>query len=195
MIAALAVMGGIMILVWAVTQTSAVIEGNAPTAARSAKTAGNLPRSVRNKNPGNQRPLQSGTWRGQIGVDKANLPAGDPGYCIFKTVSEGARAMFIDVGGDYFNDRTRTLNGLIAEYAPAADGNAPDVYAQRVADKTGLPRDKEFAANRLRDVLLAMIGVETGQSAASAFNVADLGAGFLEGARYLGVQPVSAGLA
>ncbi len=118
-------------------QTSSTV---ALIASAIQRNEGYYPGSVayRNNNPGNLRPLKSGTWPGQDGV--AN------GYAVFATYADGLAALNSQIQTNI--DRGLTLTeffagkpGVYAGYAPAADSNQPRQYAANVASWTGLPLD------------------------------------------------------
>lgn len=113
-----------------------------------------LPRGLRNNNPGN---LRAGIpWLGIIGEDA-------DGFLIFENVAYGIRAMATDVGNDMRLDQLRTIRELINEYAPPTE-NPTEAYIANVSKATGfapdqlLPQDQETLFKLLR----AIIDVEVG---------------------------------
>lgn len=94
-----------------------------------------LPRGIRNNNPGNLRPLPNDRWRGEIPPDTGNTP--DPrdemgSYSRFSSPEFGLRALIRDCR----NKRRRGLDTIVkikAAFAPAADGNDVAAYAASVA--------------------------------------------------------------
>lgn len=95
----------------------------------------NLTRGLRNNNPGNLRPMTSGTWDGEVGKD----PDGNGGfYSIFSDVYSGVRAEGI-VLIHYFQKYGLNTAGLIANrWSPASDHNVPSEKAQEIADACGV---------------------------------------------------------
>lgn len=91
-------------------------------------------RSWRNKNPGNLK------WVGQtgsIGQDKQ-------GFALFRTEADGFAALVRMLtraaqGQSKVYKPTMTLTEFFGTYAPSADHNNPDQYAQAVATKLGVP--------------------------------------------------------
>lgn len=94
-----------------------------------------LPRGIRNNNPGNLRPLRGDRWRGEIPPDTGRTP--DPNdemgsYSRFSSPEFGIRALIRDCR----KKRRRGLDTIVkikAAFAPAADGNDVDAYAAAVA--------------------------------------------------------------
>ncbi len=94
-----------------------------------------LPRGIRNNNPGNLRPLHKDLWRGEIPPDTGGTP--DPNdemgsYSRFSSPEFGLRALIRDC-------RKKRRRGLVsirkikAAFAPAADGNDVEAYSASVA--------------------------------------------------------------
>lgn len=110
-------------------------------AAAIQRQEGYYPGSVAytNNNPGNLRTPSSGAWPGQIGVD-------GNGYAIFGSYADGLAALNSQISTNINRGLTLQqffagLPGVYAGYAPAADSNQPNVYAQNVATWSGLPLD------------------------------------------------------
>ncbi|MFY7963203.1 MAG: hypothetical protein ACOVVK_24230, partial [Elsteraceae bacterium] len=94
-----------------------------------------LPRGIRNNNPGNLRPLTRERWRGELPPDTGKTP--DPrdemgSYSRFVSPEFGIRALIRDCR----NKRRRGLDTIAkikAAFAPASDGNDVATYAASVA--------------------------------------------------------------
>lgn len=87
-----------------------------------------LPRGVRNNNPGNIRPNPAWKWNGELPPDSGDMGA----YCRFVDPEHGLRALIRDCR----NKRRRGLDSIYkikAAFAPAADGNDVEAYAASVA--------------------------------------------------------------
>jgi hypothetical protein len=90
--------------------------------------AARAPRGVRNNNPGN---LRDGgiRWRGLVGRDAQ-------GFCVFADLRAGLRALALDLLDDYRRDGRRTLDALIAEFAPPGE-NDTAAYVRHLAAALG----------------------------------------------------------
>ncbi len=94
-----------------------------------------LPRGIRNNNPGNLRPLTNDTWRGEVPPDTGATP--DPhdemgSYSRFSSPEFGIRALIRDCR----RKRRRGLDTIFKikqAFAPASDGNDVEAYAASVA--------------------------------------------------------------
>ena len=88
------------------------------------------PRGIRNNNPGNLRPLDSGNWDGQSGVDSGN-------YITFSTSAWGLRALAHNLYSYGANDGINTLSATANRWAPASE-NDPNAYAATLSSVSGL---------------------------------------------------------
>ena len=131
-----------------------------------------MTRGLRNNNPGNLRP-GGGDWLGLVGYDPA---AGGPdSYLVFDTVDHGLRAMAITLANYQRHHGINTVNGIIARYAPAADGNPEAAYAGFVAGRLGIAPDQQFdVIGRLPDLMAAMISFEQGFNPYSREHIANV---------------------
>lgn len=115
-----------------------------------------LPRGLRNNNPGNIRALPSVKWQGQDDVD-------DDGFVIFKTSFCGLRAMAEVLHHYVVNDDTTTVSEIINRYAPPEENNTK-AYIDAVCSVGGcrgdtiidLPVDAGY-------LMFSMISVENGR--------------------------------
>jgi hypothetical protein len=88
----------------------------------------------RNNNPGNLRDFGD-KWQGLKGDPKS-----DHSFCEFESSGFGARAM-VKLILNKLQSGYNTLNSLIANYAPAADGNNPVSYSHTVASALQISPD------------------------------------------------------
>ena len=100
--------------------------------AAAAKASGAVmePRGIKNNNPGNLRPLDSGTWQGQTGVDGG-------GYLEFTALTYGIRAAAINLFNYAARDGVNTLQEVANRWAPSGDNNDPVAYAQTLSSVSG----------------------------------------------------------
>ncbi len=122
-----------------------------------------LPRGIRNNNPGNIRPNNRYKWQGQTGIDNEGSLEG---YIIFDTYHNGLRAMALNLKNQYRLHRLNTIQSIINKYAPATDNNDPDSYAAFVAEQSGFNTDQiiDMRSNAVIVKLMKpMIRMENGQ--------------------------------
>lgn len=122
----------------------------------------NLPRGVRNNNPGNLI-LTNENWIGKIPRSQNT----DGTFEQFTTIEYGIRAMAIDILGDV-KQHNYTLAQLITEYAPPSE-NPTNTYINTIAANSGINPNVPLVFNNLvlAEVLRAMIDFENGQQAAT----------------------------
>lgn len=85
-----------------------------------------IPRGVRQNNPGNLRPLPGGKkWKGEL----------DPidNYCSFKDAHSGIRAMARNLITYQTKHGLGTVDQIIHRWAPPGDNNDTDSYRRAVA--------------------------------------------------------------
>ena len=120
----------------------------------------NLPRGVRNNNPGNLKitPIK---WKGKIPADRNT----DGVFEQFEAYRWGIRAMIKDIIGD-MEDGKRTLRSIISEYAPSSE-NQTDKYIQAISRATGWSADFPLSPSyaTMSRLIPAMIGHENGMAA------------------------------
>jgi len=137
-------------------------------------------RGKRNNNPGNVRALTgSDIWRGQIGIDPE-------GFAIFDNITDGVRVMTIDIAGDIVKDGNNTLSGLMAEYAPNADGNDETAYTTFLSNLLGLKIDQVIPINRITELIFGIARFE-GQPLYENWADAKVDLGIKEGFSHLGI--------
>jgi len=124
-----------------------------------------LPRGIRNCNPGNLRPLGSGTWMGQKGQDSK-------GFLTFRNASFGIRALGIDLVVAMVRDGFNTVETLIAHYAPP-EFNDTASYVEYVCGVLNTRSDYPIGpAVDLFGLVLAIIHYENGNQPYSLKTVA-----------------------
>lgn len=96
------------------------------------QAGGQIPRGVRNNNPGNLRAFPSVKWQGQVGKDSA-------GFVIFDTPQNGMRALARDLLVSFGSGRT-TVRQIVKRYAPPSE-NDTAAYIQSVATWMGIGPD------------------------------------------------------
>lgn len=124
-----------------------------------------LPIGLRNNNPGNLRPSLL-PWVGQIGSGG--------GFCKFKDLSYGLRALAIDLSNKMTSDGLDTITDIITKYAPP-DENNTQAYINAVANSTGWDADAQinFSSGNLANLMQAIIEHENG-AASSNITSADI---------------------
>ena len=90
-----------------------------------------LPRGIRNNNPGN---LEWGQpWQGLVPREQAN----DPRFCVFKAPAWGIRAIARTLITYYDKHRINTVRAAITRWAPPSENNT-EAYVQHVARALGV---------------------------------------------------------
>lgn len=123
----------------------------------------NLPRGMRNNNPGNIRKGAT-PWKGKIPLN-ANT---DGAFEQFSTYVYGIRAMVKNLQS-YQRDRgLDSIQQIVSTWAPAADNNDTAAYIAAVSIATGIPPTAAIdTSNRttMRALVKAMSRVENGREA------------------------------
>lgn len=115
-----------------------------------------LPRGIRNNNPGNLMASVAFVWHGQTGHD-------EDGYCIFKDPVYGIRAMAIVLTTYHREHDCRTVAEYITRWAPPSS-NPTESYINFVAQQIGVQPDKPFDLHAYAaPILSAIIRFENGQ--------------------------------
>jgi hypothetical protein len=127
-----------------------------------------LPRGIRNNNPGNIR-WSNDQWKGLIPKDQAS----DKSFCVFRSPEYGIRAM-VRIIRNYTkyagipgvgNSKIDTVREVISRWAPPNENNT-EAYIQSVANKLGVSANAPIDVfdNATMVVLLkAIIAHENGQ--------------------------------
>lgn len=124
-----------------------------------------LPRGIRDNNPGNLRPGDS--WQGMVGSEN--------NYIIFKDTSWGLRAMATDLSSK-INKGYNTITKIVNRYAPASDNNPVDNYIAAVSSYSGFGKDQVLTpdADTIRKLMKAHISFENGHDWSTWFNDDDI---------------------
>ncbi len=128
-------------------------------AASELNLSGDLPRGIRNNNPGNVEHSSRNKWLGLAD------PASDGRYCRFTHPQYGIRAMLWLLLTYQTKHRLKTIKQIIERYAPRQDKNATDEYIEHVSKRAGVKASEPIS---LRDfkiavaVITAMIEFENG---------------------------------
>ena len=122
---------------------------------------GNLPRGMRNNNPGNIRINPSNNWQGKI------TPSTDGAFEQFNLYVYGIRAMIKLVKNYISRGGQNTIRKIVFKYAPPADNNHSFLYAQFVTNETGIDMDAELSGTfeELSKIIPAMAAYENGRAA------------------------------
>lgn len=146
---------------------SLLMGGNAtPAAAPSPQPVSAEPRGIRNNNPLN---IEAGNFT----TAQPGFAGSDGRFAKFDTPENGigAASKLLDV---YQNKHgLNTVNGIIGRWAPAADGNNVNAYAQAVAQKLGLDPNAPIPPEMRPQLIAAMGQHENGKpigNVASALN-------------------------
>ena len=123
----------------------------------SEKAQGNLPRGLRNNNPGNIEKSKE-TWVGAVGNDGRFLK--------FQTPEYGVRAMARIIKNYQKNYGIDTVEKLIHRWAPPSDNNPTDKYVNYVSKLSGFAKDQKLDLTHettLLKIMDAMIKFENGR--------------------------------
>lgn len=121
-------------------------------------------RGLRNNNPGNLR--DSGdTWVGELGADSG-------GYVIFDTPEHGLRALAITLKTYQRLHGINTVRGIVARYAPAADGNNETAYVDHLAGLLGVGPDDPISIDAVLPSL--MFGIVRHENGSQPYTMAQL---------------------
>lgn len=128
-----------------------------------------LPRGLRNNNPGNLRPGEP--WKGIIGTDD--------NYLVFENIGYGIRAMGTDIANDIRIKRLVTIQQLINEFAPPSDSNPTSAYISAVSKATGFSSNQRLPETQdtIFRLLRAMINFELGGAYAGYITDSDIRGG------------------
>jgi hypothetical protein len=120
----------------------------------------NLPRGLRNFNPGNIRLNPSTTWQGEV-------KGTDPDFCTFSSFAYGIRALATIVLNYQRKRGLRTVATIINRWAPPNE-NDTGAYARAVAKAVGVSPDEQIDVEQyavLRPLVEAIIKHENGRLA------------------------------
>jgi len=122
------------------------------------KTMSNLPRGLRNNNPGNIRKTPT-MWQGEVtGTDKS--------FKTFVSMEYGYRAMFVLLRS-YIDKGYDTIEKIITRYAPPSE-NTTSSYIKHVTERTGISKNKKLKfsdSQSMKDLVAAISKSENGVNA------------------------------
>lgn len=129
-------------------------------------TTRQLPRGIRNNNPGNIR-LSSAAWKGKAKVQS------DAAFVTFDTPEYGIRAMARILLNYQSKHKLDTIEEIIDRWAPPVENNT-NAYIAQVARAAGVKKDDtiSLATNRtlFRKIMIAIINHENGRPQAYGKN-------------------------
>lgn len=119
----------------------------------------NLPRGIRNNNPGNIR--WGSDWQGLVAPNERT----DPEFCQFKAPLYGLRALVKIIYTYQTNYGLNSIESIIQRYAPPNENNTQN-YINRVCETLGvLPKQSlKLTDGAIKELLKAIIAVENGNS-------------------------------
>lgn len=118
-----------------------------------------LPRGLRNNNPGNIR-RNSDVFQGE-------KTSSDKEFKQFKTMAYGYRAVFKILSNYYRNYHLKTIWQMIGRWAPEKENNT-DAYIKAVSDYAGIPADDPIDITDREQMIRIVAGmsrVENGREA------------------------------
>lgn len=118
-----------------------------------------LPRGLRNNNPGNIR-RNSDMFQGEVN------PSRDKEFKQFKTMAYGYRAMFKILSNYYRKYSLTTIRKMIGRWAPKNENNT-DAYVSLVSSYSGIGPDDliSFDREQMIRIVAGMSCVENGREA------------------------------
>lgn len=116
-----------------------------------------LPRGIRNNNPGNLKHSPANHWHGEL------LPPDDE-YCRFDTAHNGLRAFAINLWSYYNKDNCKTLTQIITRHAPDTENNTKAYIADVSSSLHAVPDDVYNIENKIKTawLIIEMIRHENG---------------------------------
>ncbi|MFI0399662.1 MAG: hypothetical protein ACH34X_11300 [Thiolinea sp.] len=128
-------------------------------AASELGLSGDLPRGIRNNNPGNVEHSPSNKWLGL-----SDNPS-DGRYCRFDNPRSGIRAFVLLLLKYQTEYRLKTISAMLNRYAPRQDNNATDAYIEHVAKAAGVKGKTPVSIRDFRTakaIVTAIIEFENG---------------------------------
>lgn len=118
-----------------------------------------LPRGLRNNNPGNIR-RNSDMFQGEV------TPSRDKDFKQFKTMAHGYRAVFKILSNYYRNYKLDTIRKMIGRWAPENENNT-SAYVSLVSSYAGIGPDDliSFDREQMIRIVAGMSRVENGKEA------------------------------
>ena len=112
----------------------------------------NLPRGLRNNNPGNIR-INDDLFQGEI------RPSKDKSFKQFTTMAYGYRSMFKILSNYFKNYKLDTIRKMITRWAPPEDNNHTEAYIKAVSDYAGIPADDPINVNDREQMIRIVAGM------------------------------------
>lgn len=133
------------------------------------------PQGIRLNNPGNLRDVGI-DWNGRVG--------GSNGFVKFDKMSNGVRALVLDLTSDFYKKGYKTVNALISHYAPSNE-NDTQAYINDVAGKLGIDPNAPIVdlGHYILPMVKAIIYHENGQQIADN----DIATGIQQAYEYRGL--------
>ena len=119
-----------------------------------------LPRGLRNNNPGNIR-RNSDVFQGEVN------PSRDKDFKQFKSMAYGYRAVFKILSNYHRVYKLTTIRKMISRWAPENENNT-NAYIKAVSDYAGIPADDPININDREQMIRIVAGmskVENGREA------------------------------
>ena len=110
-----------------------------------------LPRGLRNNNPGNIR-INNDLFQGEV------RPSKDKSFKEFETMPYGYRAMFKILSSYYKNYKLDTIRKMITRWAPPKE-NHTEKYIKAVSDYAGIPADDPININDREQMIRIVAGI------------------------------------
>lgn len=133
-------------------------EGNAAVMTITFLGRVDLPRGIRNNNPGNIEINAGNRWRGKVPIDYNT----DGRFEQFESFVYGVRAMIVLIR-NYILRGDNTIQKILNRYAPSSENNT-EAYISAVSSATGFGRNQELQAEYryIKPLVMAMAEHETG---------------------------------
>lgn len=129
-------------------------QGQAMQPQRQAAPQGNLPRGIRNNNPGN---IEDGSFARSL----PGYSGSDGRFARFDTPDAGMGAK-TQLLGSYINRGFDTPAKIINRWAPPSDNNPTQAYAQYVAQRTGVDVNQRVTPEQIPLIAAAISEFENG---------------------------------
>lgn len=110
-----------------------------------------LPRGLRNNNPGNIR-INNDLFQGEV------RPSKDKSFKEFETMPYGYRAMFKILSSYYKNYKLDTIRKMITRWAPPKE-NHTEKYIKAVSNYAGIPADDPININDREQMIRIVAGM------------------------------------
>jgi hypothetical protein len=137
-------------------------ENGINSAAKSFYTRSfNVPRGIRNNNPGNIEISKANDWKGKVPIDKNT----DKRFEQFTDYKFGVRALIMLLR-TYIRSGRNTITKIFSAYAPPNENNTQS-YIKFVAGRLGIGADDVVTAtkNNMKELAQAIAKMENGQEA------------------------------